>query len=196
MMLPTKFRFIWPSGSEEKIKKIRPIRNKNCLWWPCLLMDRNEMSNLYKGPSIDVSYQVSVHLAKVQRRRLKCKKLTDDRWRTSSDGKISHCLWQGEIKMVPVMIKNLKILRNSLQQLSETNKNLRIYPCRENHTSTDKLIITGLVVIKLWSTNFVLKLRNLPIKTLHKLNTVFLSVIFQVQIQISYTRVLWPSGKM
>jgi hypothetical protein len=29
-----------------------------------LLMDRNEMSNLYKGPSIDVSYQVSVHLAK------------------------------------------------------------------------------------------------------------------------------------
>jgi hypothetical protein len=35
----------------------------------------------------------------------------------SSDGKSSHCLWQGEIKMVPVMIKNLKILRNSLQQL-------------------------------------------------------------------------------
>ena len=37
------------------------------------------MSNLYKGPSIDVSYQVSVHLAEgVQRRRLKCEKLTDD----------------------------------------------------------------------------------------------------------------------
>jgi hypothetical protein len=30
------------------------------------------MSNLYRGPSIDASYQVSVHLAKrFQRRRLK-----------------------------------------------------------------------------------------------------------------------------
>ena len=48
----------------------RPIRNKNCLWWPCLLMDRDEMSNLYREPSIDASYQVSVHLAKrFQRRR-------------------------------------------------------------------------------------------------------------------------------
>jgi hypothetical protein len=114
-MLPTKFRFIWPSGfrgeefkksanqkqespvvamfvigsgrneqslqrtfhrcflpsfgsfgqvvSEEKIFKNRPIRNKNCLWWPCLLMDCDKMSNLYRGPSIDASYQVSVHLA-------------------------------------------------------------------------------------------------------------------------------------
>ena len=42
-------------------------------------MDRDEMSNLYSGPSIDASYQVSVHLAKgFQRRRLKCKKLMDD----------------------------------------------------------------------------------------------------------------------
>jgi hypothetical protein len=93
-MLPTKFRFIWPSGfrgeefkksanqkqelpvvvmfvngsgrntqslqrtfhrcflpsfgsfgqavSEEKIFKNRPIRNKNSLWWPCLLMDQDE----------------------------------------------------------------------------------------------------------------------------------------------------------
>ena len=44
----------------------------NCLWWPCLLMDRDEISNLYRGPSIDASYQVSDHLAKrFQRRRLK-----------------------------------------------------------------------------------------------------------------------------
>jgi hypothetical protein len=47
----------------EEIFKNRPIRNKNCLWWPCLLIDRDEMSNLYRGPSIDASYQVSVHLA-------------------------------------------------------------------------------------------------------------------------------------
>ena len=38
----------------------RPIRNKNCMWWPCLLIDRDEMSNLHRGRSIDDSYQVSV----------------------------------------------------------------------------------------------------------------------------------------
>ena len=65
--------------SEEKIFFNRPIRNKNCLWWPCLLMDRDEMSTLYRGPSINASYQVSVHLAKgFQRRRLKYEKLMDD----------------------------------------------------------------------------------------------------------------------
>ena len=79
--------------------KNRPIRNKNCLWRPCLLTDRDEMSNLYRGPSIDASYQVAVHMVEgFQRRRLKCEKLTDDRRRTQSDGKSSHCLWQGELK--------------------------------------------------------------------------------------------------
>ena len=57
----------------------QPIRNKNCLWQPCLLMDRDEMSILYRGPFIDASYQVSVQLVEgFQRRRLKCEKLTDD----------------------------------------------------------------------------------------------------------------------
>jgi hypothetical protein len=61
-----------------------------------LLMDRNEMCHLYRGPSIDASYQVSDHSAKgFQRRRLKCE--TDDKRRTPSDGKSSHCLWQGEL---------------------------------------------------------------------------------------------------
>jgi hypothetical protein len=121
-MLPTKFRFIWPSRfrgedlkkstnqkpelpvvamfvngsgqnvqslertahrcfllsfgsfgktvSEEKNFKNQPIRNKSCLWQSCLLTDWDEMSNLYRRPSIDASYQVSVHLAKrFQRRR-------------------------------------------------------------------------------------------------------------------------------
>jgi hypothetical protein len=38
--------------------------NKNCLWQPYLLMDQDEMSNLYRGPPMDASYQVLVHLAK------------------------------------------------------------------------------------------------------------------------------------
>ena len=46
-----------------------PIRNKNCLWWPCLLTDQNGMSNSHRGPSIDASYHVSVHLAKMFQRR-------------------------------------------------------------------------------------------------------------------------------
>jgi hypothetical protein len=63
-------------------------------------MDRNKISILYKGPSIDFSYQVSVHLAEgFQRRRLKCEKLSYDKRRTpSDDGKSSRCLWQGELK--------------------------------------------------------------------------------------------------
>jgi hypothetical protein len=48
----------------------QPIRNNNCLWRPCLLTNRDDMSNLDRGPLIDASYQVSVHLAKrFQRRR-------------------------------------------------------------------------------------------------------------------------------
>jgi len=44
-----------------------------------LLMDRDEMSNLYRGPSIDASYQLSVHLVDgFQRKRLKCEKVTDE----------------------------------------------------------------------------------------------------------------------
>ena len=43
----------------EKNLKNQPIRNKNRLWWPCLLTDRDKMSNLYRGPSIYASYQVS-----------------------------------------------------------------------------------------------------------------------------------------
>ena len=59
-----------------------------------------KMSNLYKGPSINASYQVSIHLAEgFQWRRLKCETLTDDGRQMPSDGKSSHCLWQGELKI-------------------------------------------------------------------------------------------------
>jgi hypothetical protein len=49
----------------------QPIRNKNCLWQPCLYMEQDKISTLYRGLPIDASYQVSVHLAKrFQRRRI------------------------------------------------------------------------------------------------------------------------------
>jgi hypothetical protein len=37
------------------IFKNRPIRNKNSLWRPCLLMDRDKMSKVYRGPCIYAS---------------------------------------------------------------------------------------------------------------------------------------------
>jgi hypothetical protein len=58
-MLPTKLRIIWLSGFREDFFRNRPIRNKNCLWQPCLLTDRDKMNNLYRWHFIDASYQVS-----------------------------------------------------------------------------------------------------------------------------------------
>jgi hypothetical protein len=54
-MLPTKFRFIRLSGfiGEYFVFRNQPMRNKNCLWQPCLSTDRDEMSNPYRGSSID-----------------------------------------------------------------------------------------------------------------------------------------------
>jgi hypothetical protein len=86
-MFLTKFQFIWESGFRGKdCFRNQPIRNKNGLWRPCLLTDRDEMNNLQRRPSIDASYHVSVHLAEgFQRRRLTCEKLTDGR--TTDDGR-------------------------------------------------------------------------------------------------------------
>jgi hypothetical protein len=62
-----------------RIFKNQSIRNKNCLWWPCLLADRDKINNLYRGLSIDASYQVSVHLAKQFQRRRFLKKSTNQK---------------------------------------------------------------------------------------------------------------------
>ena len=67
-MLPTKLWYIWPIGFREDLKN-SPIINKNCLWRPHLLTDRNKMTNLYSGHAIGASYQVSVHLAKRFKRK-------------------------------------------------------------------------------------------------------------------------------
>ena len=78
--LPVSARFVNGSGQNEQASyqvsvhvdkrfqsrrffRNQLTRNKNCLWQPCLLTDQDEMSNLYRGPSIDASYQVSYHLA-------------------------------------------------------------------------------------------------------------------------------------
>ena len=88
--------------SEEKIFQNWPIRNKNWLWRPCLLIDRDKMRILYRWPSIDAYYQVSLHLAEGFQRRWRT---TYDRRRTPSDGKSSPCLWQGELTSLAKFLK-------------------------------------------------------------------------------------------
>ena len=90
-MLPLSF-YSFGQVVLEKIFRIWPIRNKNCLWWPCLLTVRDVMSNLYKGPSIDASYKISVHLAE---EKIKMWKVNGRQ--TPNDCKNSHCLWQNEL---------------------------------------------------------------------------------------------------
>ena len=68
-MLSTKFQIIWEGGFRGDFLEINQLEKKNGLWWPCLLTDRDKMCNVYRVPSIDAYYQVSVHLA----RRLKIK---------------------------------------------------------------------------------------------------------------------------
>jgi hypothetical protein len=65
---------------QRRFLELNQADKKNCLWWPCLLTDRDEMNNLYRGSSIDASYQVLVHLAEgFQRRQLKYEKFTEGR---------------------------------------------------------------------------------------------------------------------
>jgi hypothetical protein len=58
-----------------KKSSLLPIRNKNCPWRPYLLVERNEMEKLYRGPYIDAYCQVWFHLVKLFQRRLKYEKV-------------------------------------------------------------------------------------------------------------------------
>jgi hypothetical protein len=68
--LPSFGTFGQTVSEEKNFFLNQAIRNKNRLWQPCLLMDQEGMSIRHRGPPIDASYQVLVHLAKwCQRRR-------------------------------------------------------------------------------------------------------------------------------
>jgi hypothetical protein len=41
--------------SEQKIFLEINQSETRIVWWPCLLMDRNEMSTLYRGPPLDAA---------------------------------------------------------------------------------------------------------------------------------------------
>ena len=88
-MLPTKFRFIWPSGFGEDLNKSANQKQEN-EELPVVAMFVNRSGQIEQ--SLERTFhrcflnQVSVHLAeRFQRRRLKCEKLTDYRLQTTDD---------------------------------------------------------------------------------------------------------------
>ena len=62
-MLPTKFRYIWPNGFRGEEFLTSANQKKELPVLAMFVMDRDGLSNLYRGPPIYASYQVSVHLA-------------------------------------------------------------------------------------------------------------------------------------
>ena len=71
-MLPVKYQFIWPRifrGEDFSISANQ--KQESSIWQPYLLRNQNEMRKLYRGPLIDASCQISVHLVdQFQRKRL------------------------------------------------------------------------------------------------------------------------------
>jgi hypothetical protein len=85
-MLPTKFQFIWPSGFRgEDFKK--SANQKQELPMAAMFVNESGQNEQYLERTFHRSFLP------------KCEKLTDDRRRMPSDGKCSHYLWQGELKM-------------------------------------------------------------------------------------------------
>jgi hypothetical protein len=98
-MLPTKFWFVWPSGFRgEDFFRNQPIRNKNDLWWPCLLTNWDKMSKLRCFLPSFSSFGWGVSEEKIKMWKVNGRQV---------DGKSSHCLWQGDLKM---LFENVHIL--------------------------------------------------------------------------------------
>jgi hypothetical protein len=69
-MLPTKFRFIWPNGFKGEEFKKSAIQKQESPVATMFVNGSGGNEQSYRGPSIDASYHVSVHLTKrFQRRR-------------------------------------------------------------------------------------------------------------------------------
>ena len=87
--------------SEEKIFRNEPIRNKNCLWRPCLLMDRDEINNMYRGPAIVT-------------RIILCPLSLDEGLNSPCDKNVSVALWKRE----PISDDYLPSMRKAVLSIS------------------------------------------------------------------------------
>jgi hypothetical protein len=127
--LPIFSSFGW-GVSEEKIK----ILYENCSFRPDRLSNMAATGNscFWLVDFLKIFSSVKRKITLALRRRLKCEKLTDDRWRTPSDGKSSHCLWQGELIMAHwlrfLSDISVKISRLQIKLISARTKNTPLPP--------------------------------------------------------------------
>ena len=98
-MLPTMFQFIWPSGFRGEHFYKSANQKQELLMVAMFVNGSGQNEQSCRGPSIEASYQVSLHLAEGFQRRLKCEKLTDDRRQEMAK---AHCLYQGELKTLQI----------------------------------------------------------------------------------------------
>ena len=135
-------RVIFPL-TEKIFFRNQPIRNKNCLWWPCLLTDRDKMSSLYRGPSIDASYQVSVHLVKrFQKRRFL--KIGQSEIRIACGGHDTEVILMGLLWIL--FCVNPKCLVGTF--IGATNKNSSLIPLR--HITPTSCPPAFLLLLYIW----------------------------------------------
>jgi hypothetical protein len=111
-MLPTKFRFIWPSSFRgEDLKKSTNQKQELPVVAMFVNGSRQNVQSLERTfyrcflPSFG-SFGWGVSEEKIKMWKVNGR-------RTPSDGKSSHCLWQGELKMI-----ELKIYMSSLWMMS------------------------------------------------------------------------------
>jgi hypothetical protein len=70
---PSMFRFIWPNGYRRE-EFLKSANQKQELPVVAMFVNRSgQNEQFYRGPSIDASYPVSVHLAKRFQRRISIK---------------------------------------------------------------------------------------------------------------------------
>jgi hypothetical protein len=106
-MLPTKFRFIWPSGfgGEDFLKS---VNQKQELPVAAMFVNRSEQNKQSLERTFHRCFLPSFSSFGWEFSEEKIKMWKVNGWRTPSDGKSSHCLWQGELKCYADMYNKSK----------------------------------------------------------------------------------------
>jgi hypothetical protein len=84
--------------SDRRFSRFQPIGTRYWPWQPCWISDLHQKQKSDRGPSNEHLWQVWLKsVQRLQRRRVKCEKLTDGRRMLTHDIS-SHGLWPGELK--------------------------------------------------------------------------------------------------
>jgi hypothetical protein len=139
------------------------------------------MSNLYRGLPIDASYQVSLSLAGVSEEKIKMWKVNG--WRTTSDGKSSHCLWQDELKTMTYVVRNSVPGLGRAQKCGEVKPTVH-FSCFLKLTTTIAVRVNKISAFKI-NFNYIEKKRSL----LHRFNATHQKVRLKLVSQTSSNQV-------